>query len=36
MFSQLGMNLGRPLALFPEMFDDKSLLYGYGKHPDGV
>jgi hypothetical protein len=36
MFNQLRMNLRRPLTVFLEMFDQDSLLHGYGKRPKGV
>jgi len=36
MFNQLGMNLRRLMTLFPEIFDEDSLLHGYGKRTEDV
>jgi hypothetical protein len=36
MFNKLGINLDRPMTLFPEIFDEASLLHGYGKFAEGV
>jgi hypothetical protein len=36
MFNQVRMNLPRPMTLFPEIFDENSLLPGPGKHKEAV
>jgi hypothetical protein len=36
MFNQLRMNLRRPMTLFPEIFDEDSLLHGHGKRMEDV